>query len=281
MMVYVCWCYSGTIRYFHPSVFWSISLFFYRCIDVLIYSVYSFVSFCQRATTFQSRAPCALVEEGLDQWLHSGWWRLELRYHRSARRTSVGWEGHGEFCRNWGGSNWYGSMPLGFSETDGQEQEEKWKTRKSPGVSSGPQSNGQQFWASSPSFRPNSAQPGFHNPKLWDAMAVPYVWGAKRQQWPGPWCNSCWSQDSEFHSGKSLENQGPNPSSSERSWFRVCTYSWRSHVAPSRNSARPQLLDGMATWQPSSDGRCLNGAWLRSSNGGPMGCSLVLLARVP
>jgi hypothetical protein len=40
-------------------------------------------------------------------------------------------------------------------------------------------------------------------------------------------------------------------------------------------------LDGMATWQPSSDGRCLNGAWLRSSNGGPMGCSLVLLARVP
>lgn len=58
-----------------------------------------FICFClsksYQVTTFQSRAPCALVEEGLDQWLHSGWWRLESRYHRSARRTSVGWEGHG------------------------------------------------------------------------------------------------------------------------------------------------------------------------------------------
>ena len=54
-----------------------------------------FLSKSYQVTTFQSRAPCALVEEGLDLWLHSGWWRLELRYHRSARRTSVGWEGHG------------------------------------------------------------------------------------------------------------------------------------------------------------------------------------------
>ena len=104
-LVYDGLCMFMLFRYYQvlSSICFLIYKFvFYRCIDVLIYSVYSFVSFCQRATTFQSRAPCALVEEGLDQWLHSGWWRLESRYHRSARRTSVGWEGHGEFCRNWG-----------------------------------------------------------------------------------------------------------------------------------------------------------------------------------
>lgn len=97
-----------------------------------------FICFClsksYQVTTFQSRAPCALVEEGLDQWLHSGWWRLESRYHRSARRTSVGWEGHGaqKVVETGGGWNWYGSMPLGFSETDGQEQEEKYGKPQNP-----------------------------------------------------------------------------------------------------------------------------------------------------